>query len=182
MVEPEAREEDSRRWFALTIRHRHERRVETALSAYGVEAFAPAYRTMRRWTDRIKEIEAPLFPGYVFGRFARHQRLKVMQTPGVAQIVGFGGVAAEVPEQEILSIRTALASQLPLRPWPHLRTGDRVRIEDGPMRGVEGLLLREKTGLRLVLGVELLQRSVAVEVDQDMIVPVHAARAAVAFR
>lgn len=153
--------------------------MEGALQAGGVEAFAPMYRTRRRWSDRTKEIEAPLFPGYLFGRFAPAERARVLRTPGVLQIVGFGGVATPVPEQEIGALRAALGSQLSLRPWPHLRAGDRVRIEAGPMRGVEGLLVREAAGLRLILGVELLQRSVAVEVDQDMIVPVHAARAAV---
>ena len=166
-------------WYALAVRHQHERCVETALAASGLGAFAPMYRTRRRWSDRVKEIEAPLFPGYIFGRFALDERAPVSRIPGVARIVGFGGAPEPVPEGQIESIRAALSSQLLLRPWPHLRAGDRVRIEAGPMRGVEGLLLREKTGLRLVLGVELLQRSVAVEVDQEMIVPVHAARAAV---
>lgn len=180
-METQILKDDAPRWFAISIRHQHERRVESALSASGVETFLPAYRTRRRWSDRIKEIEAPLFPGYVFGRFLPRDRVRVLQTPGVAAIVGFAGAPVPVPDHEIADIRAALSAQLPLRPWPHLRAGDRVRIEAGPMRGVEGFLLREKNDLRLVLGIELLQRSVAVEVDQSMIVPVHALRAAVGW-
>ena len=168
-------------WYALATRHQHERAVEAALAAHQVEAFAPTYRTRRRWSDRMQELDAPLFPGYIFGRFRAEDRARVLKTPGVVRVVGFGGIPAAVPDREIADIRMALTSQLPLQPWPNLRPGDRVRIEDGPMRGVEGVLVREKTGARLVIGVELLQRWVAVEVDQRVIVPVDAVRAALAI-
>jgi transcription antitermination factor NusG len=166
--------EDSARWFALTVKHQHERRVEGVLCANGVQTFLPVFRSRRQWSDRIKQQEAPLFPGYVFGRFSLPERVSVLKTPGVARIVGFGGVPVPLEDQEVGSIRTALASDLALRPWPYLHAGDKVRIERGPLRGVEGILLREKTGFRLVLGVEILQRSVAVEVDPEMVAPVRA--------
>jgi transcription antitermination factor NusG len=163
---------DSARWFALTVRHQHERRVEGVLCANGVQTFLPVFRSRRQWSDRIKQQEAPLFPGYVFGRFSLPERVAVLNTPGVARIVGFGGVPVPLEDGEVGSLRTALASNLALGPWPYLHAGDKVRIERGPLRGIEGILLREKTGCRLVLGVEILQRSVAVEVDPEMVIPV----------
>ena len=116
--------------------------------------------------------DVPLFPGYVFGKFSIDERVRVLRTPGIARIVGFAGTPAAVPDREIADVRAALESNLPLGPWPYLRTGDRVRIEDGPLRGVEGTLLRQSGKLRLVLSVEMLQRSVAVEIDPDSVDPV----------
>lgn len=157
------------RWFALTIKHQHECAAEGSLRAAGVETFCPTYPVRRRWSDRTKELNAPLFPGYVFGRFPLLERIRVLNTPGVARIVGFGGVPCPLPDQEIADLRAALASNLPLRPWPNLCAGERVRIERGPLRGIEGTVLREKGGLRLVIGVELLRRSILVELDAEAV-------------
>jgi transcription antitermination factor NusG len=166
-------EDDRGQWFALTVKYQHERRVEGVLCASGVDTFLPLYRARRQWSDRVKDLDAPLFPGYVFGRFLLRDRARIVNTPGVARIVGFAGVPAPVAEQEIEGVRAALASKLPVGPWPHLlKVGSRVRIERGPLRGIEGTLLREGSCLRLVLGVELLQRSLAVEVDAEMIGPI----------
>jgi transcription antitermination factor NusG len=158
-------------WFALTVKYQHERQVESLLNSGGVDTFLPLYRVRRRWSDRVKDLAAPLFPGYVFGRFLISERVRIVRTPGVARIVGFAGSPAPVPELQIESIRAALASRLPLSPWPYLKAGDRVRIERGPLRGVEGTLLQLKDGLRLILSVEMLQRSLAVEVESDMVGP-----------
>ncbi len=166
-------ENDRRQWFALTVKHQHERRVEAVLRAAGVDTFLPLYRARRQWSDRVKDLDAPLFPGYVFSRFPLRERARIVRTPGVARIVGFAGLPAPVTDQEIDGVRAAAASRLPVGPWPFfLKAGGRVRIERGPLRGIEGTLLREGSALRLVLGVELLQRSVAVEVDSEMIGPV----------
>ena len=120
-----------------------------------------------------KDLDAPLFPGYIFGWFPLRDRVRVVRTPGVVRIVGFAGFPAPVTEQEIEDGRAALDSRLPIGPWPYLpKAGGRVRIERGPLRGVEGTLLREGSALRLALGVELLQRSLAVEVDSEMIGPI----------
>jgi transcription termination/antitermination protein NusG len=167
---------DPARWFALTVKHQHERRVEGVLCANGVQTFLPVFRSRRQWSDRIKQQDAPLFPGYVFVRFSLPERVSVLNTPGVARIVGFGGVPVPLEDQEVGNIRTALASNQALGPWPYLHAGDRVRIERGPLRGVEGILLHEKTGFRLVLGVEILRRSVAVEVDPEIVTPVRSTR------
>lgn len=163
----------STEWFALHVKHQHERSVEAVLSANRTETFLPLYRARRRWSDRVKEIDVPLFPGYIFGRFPLNERVGVLRTPGVNGIVGFGGSPAPVPEAELDNVRAALASKLPFGPWPYPREGDRVLVVRGPLQGIEGTLLRERDGLRLVLGVELLHRSLAVEVESDMIAPAH---------
>ncbi|HEX5431282.1 MAG TPA: UpxY family transcription antiterminator [Bryobacteraceae bacterium] len=166
------------RWFALTTKYQHELAVEAALCSAGVETFCPAYRVRRRWSDRVKEINLPLFPGYVFGRFPFVDRGRVLKTPGVAQIVGFGGIPCPLPDREIEDIRTALTSNLPVLPWADVRAGDRVRIERGPLQGIEGIVLREKAGLRLVIGVELLRRSISVELDAEAVSALKAGRSA----
>ena len=157
------------RWFALTVKHQHERPVEGVLCSGGLETFLPVFRCLRRWSDRVKELEAPLFPGYVFTRFPFRDRVRVLNTPGVARIVGFAGRPAPLEDQEIENLRVAVSSSLPLGPWPFLKTGDRVIVRQGPLRGIEGRLVREKSGARLVINVELLQRSVAIEVEAAML-------------
>ncbi len=168
------------RWYALTVRHQHERQTEKALRSRGLETLMPLYRSRRQWSDRVQELELPLFAGYVLCRFASRERVRILSTPGVASIVGFGGKPAALEDAEIAGIEQLLASRLALAPWPFLKAGDRVRVEHGPMRGLEGTLLRTKDGLRLVISVELLQRSIAVELDRESVVPVKVIRAGVA--
>jgi transcription antitermination factor NusG len=158
-------------WYALTVKHQHERTIEIALTGKGFEAFSPMYRARRQWSDRTKEIERPLFAGYVFCRFPLEAKGLVLNTPAVSRVVQFGGTLAALPDAEIEAIRAIVASQLPVRPWPHLKPGDRVRIERGPLRGMVGVLLKEKCALELIVSVELLQRSVAVQIDATGVVP-----------
>jgi transcription antitermination factor NusG len=161
-------------WYALSVKHQHERAVRSALEFNGFEALAPTYRARRRWSDRVKEVDLPLFSGYVFCRFALAERIQVVAAPGVTKMVEFGGTPAEVSEAEIVAIRAVMASKLPVRPWPYLKLGDRVRVEHGPLRGIEGTLLREvvREKWQLVIGVEMLQRSLAVELESEMVVAV----------
>jgi transcription antitermination factor NusG len=168
-IQPEAR--DSARWFALTVRHQHERPVQAALEYQGWRTWVPLYRSRRQWSDRVKEIEAPLFAGYVLCRFALLEKVRVLNTPGVTRLVGFGGVPAPLEETEVARIQAVLGSGLPVRPWPFLQAGDAVRVERGPLRGLEGTVLKEKDGLRLVIAVELLRRSMCVDLEADMVVP-----------
>lgn len=156
-------------WYALTVKHQHEKQVAEGLRQRGLEALLPLYRARRRWSDRIKELELPLFAGYVFCRFPFAHRLPVLNTPGVGGIVVLGRRPTPVADQEIADIRTVIASKLPLEPWPHLRAGDVVRIDEGPLRGLEGTLLRVNDAYRVVVGVELLQRSIAVHLDPAMV-------------
>lgn len=158
-------------WFALRVKPRHEKTTACALRNRGLEEFLPLCRSRRRWSDRVKELELPLFPGYVFCRFAVQERLPVLTVPGVASVVGFGARPAEIAEAEIARIQATVTSGLPVEPWPFLKVGRPIRIERGPLSGVQGLLVREKDGCRVVLSVDLIRRSIAVEVDRDMVSP-----------
>jgi transcription antitermination factor NusG len=159
-------------WFALRVKSRFEKKTALHLEGLGLEPFNPLYRSRRRWSDRIKEVDLPLFPGYVFCRFDPNDRLPVLQTPGVVSIVGFGGRPAPVDEEEIAAIQAIVRSGAPALPWPFLREGQRVRLVRGALRGLQGILLDVKSDCRLVVSVTLLQRSVAVEIDRGDIEPV----------
>jgi len=164
-----------RPWFALQVRSRLERSIAANLQAQGYECFLPTYKARRRWSDRVKEVEFPLFPGYLFSRFDLQDRLPVLVTPGVLQIVGIGRNPVPVDENEINSVRRIVRSGFPRQPWPFLQLGDRVRIERGPLYGIEGILLGLKGHHRIVVSVSLLQRSVALEIDEAWVRRVHAA-------
>lgn len=155
-------------WFALTVKPRHERVAAQNLRSKGLQDFLPLYCARRHWSDRMKSVELPLFPGYVFCRFESYRdRLQVLNTASVNSIVSFGGEPAPVEEAEIAAIQLLLRSGLPVEPWPFLQIGEPIRIESGPLAGFEGILAREKNVSRVIVNVELLQRSVAVEVDRD---------------
>ena len=152
-------------WFALQVRTTRESSVASLLRGRGYTPFLPLYRCRKRWSDRVKVVDAPLFPGYVFCRLNIQNRLPVLMTPGVMQIVGYSRMPAPVDEAEIDAIQTIVASGFPNQPWPFLQLGDWVRIERGPLCGLEGILLSIKGSHRLVLSVSLLHRSVALEID-----------------
>ena len=159
-------------WFALVVRSQHERMVASMLDSKGYEQFLPLYSVRRRWSDRIKQLELPLFPGYVFCRFDLNKRLPILVTPAVLLIVGAGKLPLPVDESEIAALQSIVNSGLHAEPWPYLKVGQRVRIERGALEGVEGILTSIKKPFRLVVSVTLLQRSVAVEIDQDWASPV----------
>jgi transcription antitermination factor NusG len=161
-------------WYALRVRARHEKTVAAHLCAKGYESFLPVYRCRHRWSDRIKEIEAPFFPGYVFCRLNLLNRLPILMIPGVVLVVSAGRTPVPVDEAEIAPLQTAVKSGVPAEPWPFLQMGQRVRIEYGPLCGLEGLLLDFRGHHRLVLSLTLLQRSVAVQVDKAWTRPVPA--------
>ena len=165
-------------WFALQVRTRHESGVASFLDTKGYEIFLPVYTSRKRWSDRVKNVETPLFPGYLFCRFDAQDRLPVLTTPGVIQIVGYNRLPIPVEESEIQAIQTLLASGFHNQPWPFLSVGDRVRIEAGALRGCEGLLVEFKGSHRLVLSISLLHRSVAVEIDSACITSLRSSSAA----
>jgi transcriptional antiterminator NusG len=158
-------------WFAVRVRSNHERIAAAHLRERGYEEFSPAWKTERRWSDRTKEIDQFLFPGYVFCRLNPSDRLPVLTAPGVVDLVGFGKIPAPIPDPEIENVRQMVQSGLFVMPWPFLEVGHRVLIERGPLAGVEGILDEVKGKCRLVVSVQLLQRSVAAEVDRDWIRP-----------
>jgi len=158
-------------WFAIRVRPKHEKAAAINLGRQGFEEYVPLHRVRRRWSDRVKELDAVLFPGYIFCRFPRHDRLRVLNSPSVESIVGFGKTDIPVDDAEIQAVRTLVASGRPLAPWPFLRIGQNVTIENGPLAGVRGVVLRDQDSWRVVVSVEALDRSIAVEVDRDMIHP-----------
>ena len=144
-----------------------------ALSAKGLDAYAPVYWTARRWSDRIKKLQLPLFPGYVFCRFDAIERTPVLRTPGIRSIVSFGNELSPIPDSEIVAIQQMLASNYPIEPCQYVRVGQRVQIGEGPLAGIEGILVHCRNTTRVVVSVELLQRSVAVEVNAGSVLPLN---------
>ncbi len=152
-------------WHAVFTRHQHEKAVALALSNKSHEVYLPLYRALRRWQDRDKQIWLPLFPCYVFIRGGMERQLQIVTTPGVLYIVGWGGRAAVVPQTQLDSVRRIIESRLNVETHPYLQCGDRVRVKSGPLMGLDGMLTRTKGVARLVVSMELLGRSAAVEID-----------------
>ena len=166
-------------WFAVRVRSNCERISVAHLRERGYDQFAPSYRTERRWSDRTKEIEQFLFPGYVFCRFDPGDRLSVLTAPGVVDLVGFGKTPERIPDEEIERVRRMVESGLLVTPHPFLDVGQAVLIERGPLTGLEGILVEVKGKHRLVVSINLLQRSVSAEVDRRSVRPIGTLAAAV---
>ena len=160
------------RWYAAYTSANHEKRVAEQLGVRNVEHFLPLYASVRRWKDRRVTLQLPLFPGYVFVRMALRDRLKVQQVPGLARLVGFNGEPVPLEDQEVACLRRALSAGLKTAPHPYLTFGRRVRITTGPLAGREGILRRRNSSLRVVLSLELIQRSILVDVSAESIEPV----------
>lgn len=156
-------------WYALRVKTRGEQLAASALAMRGYEVFLPQYRSRRRWSDRVKEVELPLFVGYLFCRLDVNRRLPVLTSPGVLQLVGTGKAFFPVDDQEIAALQSIIAARVTAEPWPFLKVGQRVRIDRGPLAGLQGLLVSMKKPYRLIVSVTLLQRSVAVEMDHDWV-------------
>ena len=157
--------ETSSSWYVAYTCARHEKRVVQQLADRGIPSLLPVYRSIRRWKDRKKELEMPLFPGYCFVQMDLRQKTILLQLPGVVDLVMFQGKPAPVSPQEMQAVCLS-AGSAGLQPHPYLRIGRRVRVQHGPMTGVEGILVRWKDRMRIVISVSLIQRSLAVEVDE----------------
>jgi transcription antitermination factor NusG len=168
----ETRSETGAVWCAVYTRHQHEKSVSEMLQAKGFEVFLPLYESMRKWKDRRKLLSLPLFPGYVFVRGVPERRLPILATPGVHMIINRGERIATIPDTEIDAIRRTIDGRFKIEPHPFLRCGERVRVVRGSLEGVEGVLTRKKSFYRLVLSVEMLAQSVAVEIDAQDVVAV----------
>jgi len=153
-------------WFAVQVQPWHEKTVSTMLELKGMEPFLPLYSARRKWSDRTRVLQLPLFPGYVFCRFNPHSRTPVLSTPGVFGILRFGHTLACVDPEEISALQVLMRSGLMAEPWPKLEIGDPVEIDDGPLAGCRGVVIETKKLPRLVLSVTLLSRAVLVEVDR----------------
>src|SRR5687768_4143954 len=161
-------------WYALYVRQRYEKIVASSLESRGYEVFLPTYQTKRRWSDRTKVVEQPLFTGYAFCRFDFQKRLPILTTPGVNFVVGFGKTPTPVDVRELDAVRLVTSSGLACEPWPFIKAGHRVSVEDGPLAGLEGFVLDVKNSYRLIISVNLLGRSVSVELDRNSVKPIPA--------
>ena len=159
-------------WFGIRTKSRFEKITAAALAHKGYLTYLPLCNRRRRWSDRVVEIQSPLFAGYVFCRFDPVRRLPIIITPGVVSIIGLGKDPAPIPDEEIEAIQTVQRSGLPAEPWPYLREGERIRIVRGSLEGVEGVLVKKKNQWRIIVSLSLLQRSVAVEVDREWVFPI----------
>jgi transcription antitermination factor NusG len=170
---------DTLRWFALRVRTGAEKIVANCVRGKGFEEFLPLYRRRRRWSDRMKNVESPLFPGYLFCRLNPLRRLPLLTVPGVMHVVGIGKIPAPIHDHEIAAIQAAMRSGLLIEPHYFLQVGERVRLDDGPLAGLEGVLVKVRGQHRIVVSVTLLQRSVSVEIDRNWVAPVDAMRSPV---
>jgi len=155
------------RWYAVHTRSRHEKSVSRQLVGREIETFLPAYQAVHRWRNGRHRVELPLFPGYTFVRIALVDRLEVLKVPGVVRLVGFNGMPTPLDDGEIESLRRALLGGVGATPHPYLRVGRRVRITAGPLTGREGILVRRQGTSRVVLSIDVIQRSILVDVEAD---------------
>ncbi len=158
-------------WYAVYTNANHEKRVAQQLGQRSIEHLLPLYDSVRSWKDRRVRLQMPLFPGYVFVHFSLRDRLRVLQIPSVAHLVSFGGHPAPVPESDIQSIQNCLNRGHHVEPYPYLQAGRRARVSSGPLRGLEGIIVRRKNRTRFILSFDLIMRSVAVEIDHIDLVP-----------
>jgi transcription termination/antitermination protein NusG len=159
-------------WFAAYTSANHEKRVAEHLADRSIEYFLPLYESVRRWKDRKVVLELPLFPGYVFVRLVLRDRQQVLQVPGVAKLVGFNGTPTALPQDDIDALRTSLEKGVRVAPHPFLNVGRRVRVKHGPLAGMTGILVKRKNKARFVVSIELIQRAVAIEIEEIDLEPI----------
>jgi transcription antitermination factor NusG len=152
-------------WYAVHTRSRHEKRVAEQLLSKNLEFFLPLYESVRRWKDRKTRIELPLFPGYMFVQIPLRERLRVLEVPGVVKLVSFSGEPVPLDDSEINILRQGLTGKLKAEPHPYLKIGQKILVKHGPLSGLEGILIRKKDSFRLVISVDLIMRSIAVEIS-----------------
>lgn len=156
---------EERLWYAAYTRSRHEKRVAQELGHRGIEAYLPLYDAARQWRNGRHIVQIPLFPGYTFARLALRDRVDVLRTHGVVDLVGFGGAPIPLEEEEIANLKKALSNGRNVEPHPFIAEGRRVRITAGPLAGLHGIVVRRNGQMQVVLSVELIRRSVLVKVD-----------------
>jgi len=170
--------DSGRQWYVVRVKPQHERTVSYSLLKKGFERYVPLYKTLRRWSESLKELGLPIFPGCVFCRLALEDAPEVLATPAVYQLVGHGAVPVPVEEHELHTIQRIESAGLPIAPWPYLREGQRVQVARGPLTGVTGMLAGSTKTWHVVVNVHLLQRGVAVTVGRSDLAPLAAAATA----
>ncbi|HWB85982.1 MAG TPA: transcription termination/antitermination NusG family protein [Bryobacteraceae bacterium] len=158
-------------WFALVVKPRFDKAVARALAVKGYETLLPVYKKYHKYGERSRHFELPLFPGYVCCRFDVRTMLPILTTPGVIRVLGARNMPTPLSDAEIHSLQRAIEAQLPVEPFPYVDTGQKVRITSGVLAGVEGIVLKSKPSLRLVLSITLLQRSILLEIGRSQVSP-----------
>jgi transcription antitermination factor NusG len=159
------------RWYVAHVRSRHEKHVARQLEERQIDHFLPLYCSIRRWKDRRKELEMVLFPGYIFVHLDLREWMPVLRIPGFVRLVGCNTQPVALPNGEIEALRHGFRQGINVQPHPFLKIGRRVRVRYGPLAGTEGILLRRKDRIRVVISIDLIMRSVAVELDEADISP-----------
>jgi transcription antitermination factor NusG len=160
-------------WYALYTRSRFEKKMLGELTDRNIEVFLPMREVLSRWKDRKKRIWLPLFPGYIFVNHINtpENRYKILNIPGAVRFVGHEGHAEPVPEEQIQSVRKFLESEIAMDPYPYLKKGSRVEIIAGPLKGIQGILVKKRGRFRFVLQVDLIRQAVSVEIDASDVRP-----------
>jgi len=156
---------DAINWYALYVKHQHERKAAALLERKGIEVLLPLQKVVRRWKDRSKTLSLPIFPNYLFVHTNLESKWQILNTPGIFFLVESQGKASTIPREEMESIRRLVMSGVPVQAHPYLEAGDRVQVCAGPLQGVTGILERFKNQYRVIINVELLQKAVSVEVE-----------------
>jgi len=159
-------------WYAVQVKATHEKRVAAALDYFGFNCFLPLYESRRRWSDRVREVELPLFPGYLFTTFDPVGRVAVLKTPSVIRIVGIGYEPIPIDDREIAALQAVVSSGVRALPHPFLQVGKRVRVDGGAFSGAEGIITNLRKPNQVILSVTLLQRSIIVEIDSAWVKPI----------
>jgi len=156
-------------WYVIRVRSNFEWKASQVLKEKGYEPFVPSYKVRSLWSDRVKVIDRPLFPGYVLCRFDGRTSLPLLQTPGVVQVVNCAGAPLPIDDREVSAVQAMMDSAVPLFPRAFMNVGQRIRINGGPLAGLEGILESFRNGHRIVVSVSLMRRSVAAEIDAEWV-------------
>jgi transcription elongation factor/antiterminator RfaH len=156
-------------WYALYTRPRHEKKVTEMLLSKGVEVYLPLLNTRRKLKDRIRMVELPLFPSYVFCKFEYKERFSILETQGIIKIVNFHGVPSVVPDWQIESLKKVLENPESLQMESYFRQGDLVEVKEGPFKGLRGTVKKIKGESRLAITIEGIMQSISVEIDPDSV-------------
>ncbi len=158
-------------WFAFRVKSRYEKAVASSALCKGYEVLVPLYRVRHYWSDRTKSLDLPLFPGYVFCRLEPERRFPLLTIPGVVHVVGIGKVPVPLDEAEVAALQTAVRSEMKVEPCSYVESGQRVRLDTGPLGGIEGFLMNTPERYRVVLNLSVLRRSIAVDIDHHWLAP-----------
>jgi transcription antitermination factor NusG len=163
-------------WYALHTRHRHEKKIDARLKEKKITSYLPLHTVYRRWSDRYKRIEEPLFSCYVFVWIALRDRLPVLQTDGAVNLVSFNGIPAIIPPEQIDAIRRILERRVEVSQAGYFTPGEKVRVMRGPLHGLEGTLVCQKNNHRLIITVDGIKQAIAIEIDPHDLEPIGESR------